>query len=111
MPRPIVAEARTHRAIRDRVATRNADIVREVQQAVLERRRCRHHATETACQAGSAVSPGGSAAGTASRARVGTRFDRLIVSGELSRLLTKQANNAGQVCSVSTTLTGTRYAP
>jgi glutaredoxin-related protein len=34
MPRPILDEARIHPAIRDRVATNRADIVREVQAAV-----------------------------------------------------------------------------
>ena len=46
-------------------------------------------------EAGRAVlDPTRSVCGAASRARVGMFFDRLIVSGELSRLLTKQANNA-----------------
>ncbi|HEX6138733.1 MAG TPA: glutaredoxin domain-containing protein [Casimicrobiaceae bacterium] len=36
MPRPVLEESRIHPAIRERIATRNADIVREVQQAVME---------------------------------------------------------------------------
>lgn len=36
MPRPILDESRIHPAIRERVATRNADIVREVERAVTE---------------------------------------------------------------------------
>lgn len=34
MPRPILEEARIHPAIRERIATHHADIVREVQEAV-----------------------------------------------------------------------------
>lgn len=36
MPRPVLDESRIHPAIRERVATRNAEIVREVEQAVTE---------------------------------------------------------------------------
>ena len=36
MPRPILDESRIHPAIREKVATRNADIVREVERAVTE---------------------------------------------------------------------------
>jgi glutaredoxin-related protein len=36
MPRPILEEARIHPAIRDRVAQHQADIVREVQQALAQ---------------------------------------------------------------------------
>lgn len=36
MPRPILADALIHPAIRESVATRNGDIVREVQQVVTE---------------------------------------------------------------------------
>lgn len=37
MPRPILAEAQIHPAIRDKIATYYANIVREVQQAVTEK--------------------------------------------------------------------------
>jgi hypothetical protein len=96
MPRPTIAEAQMYRAIRDK-ATRNADIVREVQQAVTEGALVvvgmRQH--RMSGRKSRLASPIGARA--ASRASVAMFSDRLIVSGERSRLLTKQANNGAKL--------------
>ncbi|MEO9135513.1 MAG: glutaredoxin [Casimicrobiaceae bacterium] len=127
MPRPILAETQIHPAIRDYVATRNADIVREVQQAVTENdvvvvgmrqnpfpRRARKAlaAARIPCrylEYGSYF--GGWRRRNALKMWTGwptlpmvfvkgvlvggaKDLDRLIVSGELARLLTKPSNNA-----------------
>lgn len=128
MPREILDEARLHAAIRDKVASRNAEIVREVQDAVTTSdivvvgmrqnpfpRRARRaldaaHIPYRYLEYGSYFSQwrrrtalkmwtgwptfpmvfvNGVLVGGASE------LARLLASGELTRLLTKQANNAG----------------
>jgi monothiol glutaredoxin len=127
MSRPILAEAQIHPAIRDKVATRNADIVREVQQALTENAvvvvgmrqnphpRSARRALDAARVRYRYLEYGSYFSGWRRRNALkmwtgwptfpmvfvngvlvggASEVDRLIVSGELSRLLTKQSNNA-----------------
>ena len=127
MPRPILDESRIHPAIREKVAARNADIVREVERAVTENavvvvgmrqnphpRRARR-ALDAAGIPYRYIEYGGYFGNWRRRNALkmwtgwptfpmvfvkgvlvggASDLDRLIVSGELARLLTTERNSA-----------------